>query len=455
MAGKDGRRNSDPYAAQYEEQLRQFSRLAGDDGGETDLTMHSIDEAFDGRSYGTYSQERHHPQDGGYHREEPYPRSRSPKSPQGHAAAPPQRQPRPAPQPAPGPVRRPRRPEPARSSKANERQKRQRKMETNERKKKGPLRRFFRTVLILVLVVFLAANGLLIRYIMMVDIREDRWRTYTSGALDSKKVSNILIIGSDTRDPEDYGRTDSMILLSVNSKTREITMTSFMRDMYLEIAGQDHDGYSVSYYDKLNSAYVTGGPELLMDTLEYDFDISIDDYVYIDFFSFIEIVDAVGGIELTVTDAEAEGMIPPMAEQNHILGYEHGKDYLSSGGTYNMNGNQALAYARLRYVGNADFQRTERQREVISKVIAKVRHSDPIVIDRFARAGLSHLTTNMSRGEMFIAAYKALFSMDYKMKSLRIPAEDHYDYGWHDGQSTLDIDLDYARALLKAEIYGE
>lgn len=327
----------------------------------------------------------------------------------------------------------------------------ERRVETAE--KRHPVSTFFRTLILLILVIFIGANGLMYYYISLVNVRDRGQRSYTSGSLHSSDVTNILLIGSDARDPEEFGRTDTMMILSVNKSKKTITLTSLMRDMYVEIAGYDHDGNSVDFWDKLNAAYVHGGAELLMDTIEYNFDISVDDYAYVDFYAFVDIVDAIGGIEVDVTDEEAAGMEDPMGEQNWYMNKPSGTDYLDHGGHLNLNGNQALAYARLRYVGNADFQRTERQREVINKIVEKVKHSDPLTINRFARASCSHLTTNMDRPEMMIMVYKALFSMNYEMRSLRIPPEDCYWYGEHDGQSTLDVDLDACREVLRSELY--
>jgi len=241
-----------------------------------------------------------------------------------------------------------------------------------ENKKRHPIKTFFKVLIIILLVVFILANVLIWRYIGMVNKVQRGQRTNTEASMNSSDVRNILLIGSDTRNADERGRTDSMILLSINSTTKEITMTSFMRDMYVNIKGIDADGNDIDTWSKLNAAYVYGGAELLMDTIEYNFDIAVDDYVYIDFLSFVDIVDAVGGIELDISDEEAEGMKPPMAEQNKLLGNKKGTDYLDKGGKkLHVNGNQALAYARLRYVGNADFQRTERQRTVITKIIEK------------------------------------------------------------------------------------
>ncbi|WP_294409335.1 LCP family protein [uncultured Ruminococcus sp.] len=341
----------------------------------------------------------------------------------------------------------------SKNTKAKEKPK---KVKNSEKKSRNPhpIRTFFKVLFVLIIVLFLLLNLLLLRYIGMVNIKESGERTVTNASMNDSNVTNILLIGSDTREENVNGRTDSMIMLSVNRTTKEITMTSFMRDMYVEIVGKNSSGESVDFWDKMNAAYVYGGAELLMDTIEYNFDIQVDNYVYVDFYSFVDIVDAIGGIEIEVTDEEAEGMRAPIGEQNKILGNEKGTDYLSGGGKILMNGNQALAYSRLRYVGNSDFERTERQREVITKIIDKVKTSDPLTIDKFMRSACSDLTTNMSKAEMLKMTYKGIFSLGYEMKSLRIPDDDSYTYGTHNEQSTLDVDFDRYRQLLRDEIYG-
>ncbi len=431
---------TDPYADEYQRQLEEYSRLMGGDVSENeDLQFHDINEAYREQSQQTQrrsdtsrnkrtssSRRAQNLQFGSNNPRKSTDKSKSKKSKS-----------------------------PEKSTKTGSKKK-GKKVDKNEvvtEKKRHPVRTFFKILILLIVIVFIAINVLLYRYVSMVNVRERGQRSYTGASLDDKAVTNILIIGSDTRDENEYGRTDSMILLSINKNTKEITMTSFMRDMYVEIYGSDLDGKPVDFWDKMNAAYVYGGPELLMDTIEYNFDISVDDYVYIDFFSFVDIVDAVGGIEIEISDEEAAGMRDPMGEQNKILGNPQGTDYLTSGGKINMNGNQALAYARLRYVGNADFERTERQRLVISKIIEKVKTSGLSTFDSFTKSSLSNLSTNMSKSYMMLMAYKALFSMNYEIKQLRLPDDDSYTYGTHNGQSTLDVDFDRCREILREEIY--
>ena len=119
-----------------------------------------------------------------------------------------------------------------------------------------------------------------------------------------------------------------------------------------------------------------------------------------------------------------------------------------------LNGNQALAYARLRYVGNADFERTQRQRTVITKIISQAKTLSPLKLDNFMKVCCSELTTNMTKGEMYVMFYKLLFSMNYDMQQLRIPQEGAYYYGTHDEQSTLDLDFDACQREIKKKIYN-
>ncbi|MBR6872832.1 MAG: LCP family protein [Ruminococcus sp.] len=328
-------------------------------------------------------------------------------------------------------------------------------------KKKSPVKKAIIIVLIIILVLVLLLQIIILRYVTKITYRSTGPRFFTTANLHSDDVLNILLIGSDTRDSEERGRTDSLILLSVDKSNKRTTMTSFMRDCYVTLPEYDLDGdgsfYGAGDKCKLNAAYVYGGAELLMDTIEYNFDVAVDKYIYIDFFSFIDIIDAVGGIDLDVTDEEAVGMQDPMREQNRYLGNEYGTDYLTKGGSkLHLNGNQALGYARLRYVGNADFQRTERQRTVISKLLETARSSGIFTLDKFASAICSHIETNMTKWEIYKLCYRVPFIVKYETKQLRVPSDEEYSYGsgW-DGSSVLAIDYPAVIDRLGRELYGK
>lgn len=326
-------------------------------------------------------------------------------------------------------------------------------------KKSSPIKKALMIVLIIILVLFLLLQIIILRYITKITYRETGTRNFTTASLRSDDIMNILVIGSDTRESQERGRTDSLIMLSIDKKNKRTTMTSFMRDCYVTLPEYDLDGDGAFYGEgdkcKLNAAYVYGGAELLMDTIEYNFDVAVDKYVYIDFFSFIDIIDAVGGLELDVTDEEAVGMQDPMREQNRYLGNEYGTDYLTQGGKkLLLNGNQALGYARLRYVGNADFERTERQRTVLTKLLEKAKASGIFTLDKFAVAVCEHIETNMSKWDIYKLIYRSPFIIKYQTKQLRIPGDDEYEYGtaW-DGSSVLAVDYNSVIETINREIY--
>ena len=314
-------------------------------------------------------------------------------------------------------------------------------------KRRGSLLgRLLALVLSLAVIAFLAYSFVVMRYIDCVNVVPEGERAeHGVDTMSDKSTRTILLIGSDTRSYDENGRADTVILLSINKDSKSIVLTSFMRDSYVEIPGHGKG--------KLNASYRYGGAELLMDTLEVNFKVDIEDYIYINFNSFANIVDAVGGVELTVTDAEAEGMKPPMQEQNDLLGKPWGTDFLDGGGTYLMNGNQALAYARLRYVGNADFERTERQREVIAKIFEKTKSLSITELDKFLKTCAEKLTTNMSKKEMYILSLVVLRSVKYDVESLRIPADDCYRGNVIGGQSVLEIDFDKNIDILKDALF--
>ncbi|MBQ9767523.1 MAG: LCP family protein [Lachnospiraceae bacterium] len=202
---------------------------------------------------------------------------------------------------------------------------------------------------------------------------------------------NVLLIGVEAL-PQlgSGGRSDTMILISINSRDKKIHMTSLMRDMYVQIPGHADD--------RLNAAYAKGGAELLVDTIELNFKVKIDGYVKVDFESFEWIVNRLGGVEITLTADEAE--------------YLRTHNYISNpayrnvvAGTQLMNGNQVLGYCRVRYVAtangtNSDFGRTERQRTVLNKIFNKYKNSNIFTMLDIFNDCLPRVTTNISKETM-------------------------------------------------------
>lgn len=261
-------------------------------------------------------------------------------------------------------------------------------------------------------------------------------------------VINILLIGNDSRQNGEDGRSDAMILLSVSTRTKSIYMTSLLRDMYVEIPG--HNG------NRLNAAYSYGGAELLMETIRQNFDIHVNRYVLVNFEAFANLVDSVGGIELELTKEEIEYVNGYLVEYNMLLGRPQGTDNMdaSAGGLVHLNGAQALAYSRNRYIGT-DFGRTERQRKVLTAVFGKLPRAVLTNFNGLTDGLLPNLTTNLTKDECFRLTLMAPKLLTYDMASDNIPQPGTYKNATIRGMSVLEVDFEANRGYLKQRLYGE
>lgn len=197
----------------------------------------------------------------------------------------------------------------------------------------------------------------------------------------SDGVDNILLIGADRRSMSENGRSDSVILVSLNHDTGKIHLTSFMRAMYVCIPRSDGNVWGM-----LNAAYSWGGPNLLIDTIELNFRIKIDRYVIVDFTAFETAIDMVGGVELNLTAQEAS----VIQTQTGAPTYE---------GVQVLDGHRALIYAQTRNIDN-DFKRTSRQRTVITALLSKVPGIEINTLISMANEILPLVNTNLSNTEI-------------------------------------------------------
>ncbi|MDE6424554.1 MAG: LCP family protein [Ruminococcus sp.] len=312
------------------------------------------------------------------------------------------------------------------------------------------IRKVIMTLFTILVVLFGVYSCTAFTIINKVGKQETGERSRTAGALSRSYVKSVLVIGTDGRSMEEQGRSDSMILLSFNSRSNKIILTSFMRDCYVNIAG-----YGM---DKLNAAYSYGGAELLMDTIESNFNIKINDYVTVNFISFAGLIDAVGGIDIDVSADEAQEINNILfSEVNQLMGDDQWADFLEIiDGKIHLNGKQALSYARIRYVGNSDFERTSRQREVITKIIPKI--INPVSVSRVAKNVIPQVNTNMSSLGMYLLSLKIPFSVGYDIEQIQIPAENTFypeDVWCYDGtiQSVLQVDFDANHNILEDTVF--
>ncbi|MCD8398869.1 MAG: LCP family protein [Lachnospiraceae bacterium] len=224
-------------------------------------------------------------------------------------------------------------------------------------------------------------------------------------------IYSILLIGSDRRDDTWNGNSDVMIVVTVNSNTKKIIMTSYMRDLYADIPG-----YGVH---KLNYAYAAGGADKLIETLEDNYEIEIDNYAAVDFDSMAEIIDLIGGVDIEVTDDEVSVL-------NNYLSEEDKEYALENGGTYHLNGAQAVAYMRIRYVGNADYQRTQRQRDVLSEIFAQAQEMSAAELTELAQEVLALTDHDISALDMISLLGSLSGLTEYELVENRIPYDGLY-----------------------------
>ncbi|MCM1132942.1 MAG: LCP family protein [Ruminococcus flavefaciens] len=322
-----------------------------------------------------------------------------------------------------------------------------------KKKKKSGFSRFIGRFIAILFIILLLLFGIysctVYKLIGKMDYSETGSRTRTDYALSESYVKSVLLIGTDGRSNEERGRSDTMMLLSLNSRADTINLTSFMRDCYVEIPGYG--------WDKLNSAYSYGGAELLMDTIEHNFGVKIDDYVSVNFVSFANIIDSVGGIDIDVSDAEAQEINTILqAEVNEIMGDDTFADLLTGGGKLHLNGKQALSYARIRYVGNADFERTERQRRVMELAVNKIKTFVPSAISNISDSVMPNVTTNMTSQELYLLSLRVPLLVGYETKQLQIPAENTYYGDYREGSGdSLIVDFDSNYNIIKENVFSE
>lgn len=255
----------------------------------------------------------------------------------------------------------------------------------------------------------------------------------------SDDVLNVLLIGTDARTSDYRGRSDSMILVSINKETEEIVMTSIMRDVYLKIPGKG--------YNRINASYAYGGADLLIQTIEQNFKIRIDKFVQVDFQSFEKVVEAVGGVSIPINSSEITVMKQFGSDMN-------GKPF-SGAGTYKLNGKQALAYSRIRYVGHSDFERTQRQRRVLDEIIKSAKNLSIGELSDSLDVILPLVTTDFKKGELIDLILGSVSYLSYDRVQLRIPADHTYSNMRIRGMAVLGIDFDENRRLMYETIYGD
>lgn len=314
------------------------------------------------------------------------------------------------------------------------------KPEEPEKPKKAKKKRgFLKKLIIAVAAIAIAAFVLVFALAVSVDYTKvdlDKNEYISQSELSSsRQVTNILFLGVDD-EAGGVSRSDSMILLSVDYKHGKIKLTSFLRDSWVEIPSKGKKA-------KLNASYAYGGPQLVVDTIEYNFHIDIDHYVMVDFEMFTQIIDELGGVEVEVTEKEAK----------FIRSTTRHKDMES--GEVTLDGAKALVYCRIRKL-DSDYMRTARQRKVISALIQKVAKTDIGTLIETVQTVFPLIQTDMNEAELTGLAFKAGFGvLAFDIQQTRAPIEEHMKASTVNGQWVEILELENVREYLYDFIYTD
>lgn len=254
-----------------------------------------------------------------------------------------------------------------------------------------------------------------------------------SALMHSDTVYNILLMGVDEASADSTTRSDSMILLSVDSENHQLKLTTFMRDMYVTIPGYGQT--------KLTHACMYEGPQLTVDTIELNFNIRIDAYAKIGYEIFIELVNGVGGItvaEIDETEARA------LAEEGV---------YVDPGHDIYLTGEQAIKYVRIRH-WQSDFARTERQREAITLIVDQAKRTPPRRLLALAKSIASKIECTIPKTDLLRLAINIVPCLFNGIAQQQIPADDTWWDAIRDSLMVLELDFDKNQAILRSFIYG-
>ena len=260
-------------------------------------------------------------------------------------------------------------------------------------------------------------------------------------------VVNILLIGTDARTRTEAARSDAMILVSLNKRTQKIVLTSFMRDIYTYIPDYG--------YNRLNAPYAIAGADYLIETLEADFGVSIDSYAAVNFYDFADIIDTLGGVDLTLTNAEVDFINGQVFDEQLQLGVGTGPVWLDyeASGYYHLNGTQALAHCRNRSSAGSDADRTDRQRAVISEMITKAKGMSISELNSLLDVVLPMVVTDLTQADCLSLILHSGEYLGYTVESIRIPAVS-YSFTTISGMSVISVDFAANAAVIQDAIYG-
>lgn len=275
--------------------------------------------------------------------------------------------------------------------------------------------------------------------------------------LQDSKVLNVMLFGEDNHGSDEHGRSDTMIMLSIDNRHKKLKLTSFQRDTYVYIPGHD--------YDKINSSYTLGGAKLSIQTIEANFGIKVDRYAVVDFDSFKKIIDTLGGVDIELSQDEIDYINYQMYKNKQV---DSPKTITDSPGVVHLNGQEALWYARNRGLskgedGNEigidgdDWDRTSRQRKLLETIFDSMRNADIGQIVSIVSSVGPLITTNLKKDEITALVTRALTYLDYDVEQYYIPEEGlwYYDDNTPSGSVIRISDMEAQRRKFAEFVYEE
>lgn len=276
-------------------------------------------------------------------------------------------------------------------------------------------------------------------------ITKEKSKTNEEKKETKNEIINIALFGGDKREKYAPIHSDAIMILSIDTSSNSIKLSSIMRDTYVNIHGHG--------MDKINHAYAFGGPELAIRTLNENFNLNIRDYAFVDFFGFEDIVDSLGGIEVDVKKYEVREINKYIKEVANI---KNERPTLIDGpGTKKLNGSQALAYSRIRKVGNGDFERTDRQRKVMELLFESALNVGVTKYPKLVDSILPHMETSLSKMDIIKIGTQVLGSNIKTIEQNRFPQVENCQEQRINGISYIVSDLDETERDIHNFIYGE
>lgn len=302
-----------------------------------------------------------------------------------------------------------------------------------KKKSTGFMKKFLRTILLII--IFLIVTAFAVNAFFLGNVTSDLKGNLSKYGISDEaasfakqhKIVNVAVFGVDGRDDVDGDRTDTIMVATADYEHSKVKVASLMRDAYVYIDKK----YG---YDKLNAAYAYGGPDLALQTINQNFDTTITDYVTIDFSAMVSMVNAVGGVTIDIeTEEELDWVNEYLMDVNEKV--ETGSPFLEETGSQLVDGSQALAYCRVRYVGDGDFDRTLRQRVVFEQVLSKALDLDLQAQYNLVMATLPYVETSLSTMEMFKYGTNLALMPSKDIEQSRFPTDDLISLDMLDGVS--------------------